>query len=323
MKRLGILSILCLAVASMPSLARAQRLEAFEVETIVDPLALKLEEDGQPVWLDFFGTYVQAGYSEDFQAATRFSRTGVTFVDWLSTYIRRNVQISGRVTGFKESVAGAEDPLRLELMAGYYFDTDVTSGTEADVDKEPIRRLQLAVVRNQGDVAIERATWSLVYELMSPGEVSAPSVSVTNPPFDAIVRWRLSYVEGDRYRATRGPIGEDGNRASVWVNLPEEYQLSMETRTRTAPGWQGLAFDGGFGLGAVYRGGSTRLATGRIELRVERRLLEDRLRIIGVYGPAYRFDSSAGSGRWNHEMTFYLHLPLVTKAFSTRARGTR
>lgn len=321
MKRIGILPMLWLAMASVSLPARAQRLEAFEVETIVDPLALKLEEDGKPVWLDFFGTYVQTGYSEDFQAATRFSGTGVTFVDWLSTYIRRNMQISGRVTGFKESAAGASDPLRLELTAGRYFGAEKTSGTEGDTDKEPIKRLQISVVRNQGDAAIERATWSLVYELMSPGEASAPSL--TNPWFDAIVRWRLSYVEGDRYRLKRRPGVEDGNPSSVWVDLPEEYQLSFEARSRTSSGWVGLAFDGGFGLGAVYREGSTRLATGRIELRVERRVLEDRLRIIGVYGPAYQFDSSAGGDRWNHEMTFYLQLPLVTKAFSTRTRGAR
>jgi hypothetical protein len=312
MRRLAIVSLVALAVLSALSPARGQNLEAFDVETIVDPLALKLEKDGGDVWLDFFGTYVQAGYSEDFQAATRFSKTGVTFVDWLSTYVHRNLQVSGRVTGFRESVSGISGPLRLELVAGRYFgvDGDATAdSSQKDLDSEPIERLQFSIVHDLGHDAVDRSTLNLVYELMAPGVTTSPGLF--RPPFDTIVRWRLAYVESARYRPPTRP----GRETPAWIELPEEYQLSLEARSRTAPGWVGLTFDGGLGLGARYSRGGTRLATARMECRIERRVLQDRLRIIGVYAPAYQFDSSLGDDRWNHELTFYLHLPVLTRAF--------
>ncbi len=314
MRRLAIVSLLALSALSMPYPARGQNLEAFDVETIVDPLALKLERDGGDVWLDFFGTYVQTGYSEDFQAGTRFSKTGVTFVDWLSTYVHRNLQVSGRVTGFRESVSGISGPLRLELVAGRYIDVDGVRSSEADLEAEPIKRLQFSIVRDLGHDAVDRSTLNLMYELMSPADTT--SRSLLSPPFDTIVRCRLAYAESARYRPTQRP----GRDTPPWVELPEEYQLSLEARSRTAPGWVGLTVDGGFGLGARYSRGGTRLATGRVEIRVERRVLQDRLRIIGVYAPAYQFDTSFLEERWNHELTLYLHMPMLTKAFRNGRR---
>lgn len=299
------LALGCTALTAAP--AGAQNLEAFEIETIVDPLALRLSSENDEIWLDFFGVYLQTGYSEDYQAGPRFTGEGTSFGDLLTTYIHRKLQVSARLTVFDSPGGVVGDPRRWELAVGRYLQPE-------GKPTESVSRIQVSVARTEAGTALDRHYWSFEYDLLQPGE-STPGIL----PWDSIVRFRLAYAEGGRHRlpAEREPSVD---AEEITVPIPGSYQLSLESRSRTATGWEGLAIDFGLGLGVTYRDGRSEidpswLTTGRFEMRLEYRMLQDRLRLVGVYAPAYQFNGGLTNRRWNHETTVYLHVPLALEAF--------
>lgn len=310
MRRIGAATLLACAAAVPAAPCHGQSLEAFEIETIVDPTVLEISDGDQPVWLDFFGLYLQSGYSENYQTGPRFTGEGVAFGDLQTTYIHRNLQVSARWTGFDGSGLPGS-PRRWELALGRYLDLD-------DSSTEGIDRVQLSLARTESPSALDRTYWSLDYTFLQPG---TESEKLLEPPFDTIVRLRLSWARGGLARLSpRSEPMEDGlpqpdGSERVTVQVPDVYQLSLESRSRTARGFRGLVADFGLGLGTTYSDRSNWQGSARAEIRLEYRLWDDRLRLVGVYAPAYLFDANLAGRHWNHETTVFVHLPLLFKAF--------
>jgi len=264
-----------LAVVARP--VAAQDLEAFEVDTFLDPSTFTVEDEhGKDLDLTYLAAYLRSGISQHFQYRSQYVRSEVGFVDLVGTLVRRRLQLVGRWTGYDFNSSGLRAG-RAEAQIGYYFVSPSPEGSKPGVD---LSRLQLSLAHSTTSTPTDGTTVGVDWDF-SPN------------PYDVVGGLSYSYFRPDQ-GCERGC----------------SQALSFDIRTRIWRPSERLGFDLGIGGGAVQRQGATRADTLRTEFRWKWRTPKDRATIYGVYAPAYRLGGGIGGSRTNHEVTLFMHLRL-------------
>lgn len=274
-------ALLALALAGVAvARATAQSLEAFEVETFVDPESLSVRlADGTREDRSLVAAYLRLGVANDYQYRARFTGADATFADLTATWLHKRQQVTGRVTSLGDS--SGDNGHRLEARFATY---QLGSMLPAE-GVRTISRWEAFAVRQEGTGLADGTTLGCRLD------------------FSAVRGYQvvggLTYAY---YRPDSGPTK---------ITDADVHFLSADFRTSILHRHAGFSLDLGGGVGATRQVGVNQWGTVRGEVRLKWRPNNDRWRFYAVYAPAWQIRSSPGR-RINHELTVFAHVRLLT-----------
>jgi hypothetical protein len=267
--------------------SRAQDLEVFALDTMVDPSILtRRDADGAIVEeLGYWAVYLRAGLAHHYQSGTVFSDSTVQFVDATTFYVHRRMQLTLRATELGDL-------------------DDSSDGSRGNGGRSSGSRFEARAATYRGDVRYQVSLARQSDTGIRDGTTAGLQVEVGDS--EGLAGLRYAYLDPDEATgsASQRSRGVHSLSFSVRTDLSRK---SLEEK---------FGVDLGFSLGAVHSDQGTHFGNFRSEFRVKWITPSDRWRVYAVWAPAYEIrccSDDSESRRLNSEISMFLHWRIATR----------